>query len=65
MDCTFLRNLDRRAFAQLRWTVTASWIDGWWEVVQEGGTYYYLLRIADGSAAWTYVRSLTRCFERE
>ena len=37
-------------------SASAPWIDGWWEVVQEGTTYYYLLRIADGSAAWTYVR---------
>lgn len=33
-----------------------TWIDGWWEVVQEGESYFYLLRSADGSAAWTYSR---------
>ena len=35
---------------------SVAWIDGWWEVVQEGITYYYLLRTADGSASWTYGR---------
>jgi hypothetical protein len=34
--------------------VTVNWIDGWWQVVQEGITYYYMLSTADGSAAWTY-----------
>lgn len=37
-------------------SASVNWIDGWWEVVQEGTTYFYLLRTADGSAAWTYVR---------
>jgi hypothetical protein len=36
--------------------ILVSWIDGWWEVVQDGLTYYYNLSTADGSAAWTYHR---------
>jgi hypothetical protein len=36
--------------------VMVNWIDGWWEVVQEGTSYYYVLSSADGSAAWTYHR---------